>query len=206
MNLFHFSKWMIIVTAATPCLIVTILSRILRNMTVGTLKNVIFPLIRLKERLMAKYFAASATAKKDNMTLHEKEQRMKDYTILTHLYLVHPIIVFCCKLFFLAFFNNLTVLYESEIARNLKKLNAFEYYRLINETNPNHKISKALTIQEERAIRQKGPYIFAIGNQRSLADGIMELAYKTQNSIKIGEGKSEEKYKQGAFPSQSERK
>ncbi|EFC46144.1 predicted protein [Naegleria gruberi] len=154
-------------------------------MTVGTIKNVIFPLLRLKERLIARYFKKSTTTNKEGMTLHEKEQRAKDYVILTHLYLIHPIIVFFCKLFFWAFFNSLTVLYESDIARNLNKLNAFEYYHLINEKNPNVKVTKTLSLKEEQTIREKGPFIFAIGNQRSLADGIVELAYKTQNSVTI---------------------
>ncbi|KAF0975682.1 hypothetical protein FDP41_005009 [Naegleria fowleri] len=189
LNLFHFSKWMLIVTGATPCLIITFSSRIIRNLGIAVVKQVLFPLLRLKDQLVAQFIMTSNHPSimpiSSSYSLSEKEQLFKDYIILSHLYLIHPIIVFFCKLFFWALFNKLTVLYESEIARNLQQLNAFEYYKLINNENPNVKVSKSLTLKEEQLIKQNGPYIFAIGNQRSLADGIVELAYKTQNSVTI---------------------
>ena len=182
-NLYHLSKWMIIVIGATPCLLITFSSRIIRNLGIASVKYLIFPLLRLRQKLLARFMNINV----NNTDLEKKEQRVKDYIILTHLYLIHPIIVFFCKLFFWAFFNRLTVLYESDIAENLHKLNAFEYYALINEkaNEKQEKVTTTLTLSEEQEIRNKGPYIYAIGNQRSLADGIVELAYKTQNSVTI---------------------
>ncbi|KAG2386748.1 hypothetical protein C9374_002492 [Naegleria lovaniensis] len=166
-NLYYFSKWMLINYSE------------FRNWFCQANTD---PLIRLKDRIVTKFVIR---ASKTTSSLSEKEQLLKDYIILSHLYLIHPIIVFFCKLFFWALFNQLTVLYESDLARNLQQLNAFEYYKLMNNENPNMKVSKSLTLHDEQLIKHNGPYIFAIGNQRSLADGIVELAYKTQNSVTI---------------------
>ncbi|KAL9654391.1 hypothetical protein ABK040_010418 [Willaertia magna] len=183
----HLSKWLTVIIGSIPCLTYTVFLRILRDVMLFLLDKIAIPTIRLFKRLFPSKMDLSGKETVDCKS-SSLIQKVKDYIILTHLYFVHPVSKYFGKLFFTAFFNSMEVIYESKLMENVNSLNAFEYYWLMNSGSSNknsEKITKHLTLREEQLIREKGPFVFGVGNQRSLADGIAQSYYKTPNFVTL---------------------